>query len=272
MELLALHHHWLTYETHQNHPKAYSVRPSLIQNLCSLSWRPWLAAGALSIALVLSLMTTVARAITAFVEVPQANVRDSPSTSGGIVRVVVQGDRIDVTQITENGWTQLSDGNWILTESFRSGSGSGIPAVVNVPEANVRDRPDNSASIVRQVSNGERIETTDISENGYTQLTDGNWIANGTFFYVDSGSGSDSDSWGLPAIVAVEQLTARWQPSPDAGRYRTLSSGDQVFLTGNILSTGWVELIDGTWVLGSQLDPPYGNLSVPPPEQMPEQT
>lgn len=285
MELLALSHHWLTYETTQANPAAYQLREISGFGVKGRLGLRVLSASCAALAMVLGLMATVAKAITAYVDRPgqEVSIRDRP-VDGGIVRIVFDGDRLDVTETTQDGWTQLTDGNWIPTDSIRfsntDGSDQGgnatppptdswgTPATVAVNQLDARWGPGDQYGLHRTLFSGNQVLLTGtISPTGWMQLIDGTWVLgnqlNPRYGGFDYQGQPPTDDWGSPATVTATRANVRWGPGEDYGLNRVLGSGATVQLTGNIRSNGWVELIDGTWVAGNLINPLYGGYTLP---------
>ena len=290
MELLAFSHHWVAYDTAQAEAAACSSHRFAQTRRFGLGI---LQASGIGLAAVLWLMATVAQAITAYVDQPggQANILDQP-VDGGIVRVATDGDRLEITTVTQDGWTQLADGNWIATNAIRLGnqppSGAepgggdsppdtadpgndntpsptdnwGTSATIAVNRLNAHWGPGEQYGIYRTLAAGNQISLTgQISPTGWMQLIDGTWVLgnqlNPRYGGYDYQGQPPTNDWGTSATVNASRINVRWGPGVQYGLYRTLGNGSVVQLTGSV-TNGWVQLIDGTWVAGSFLNPPYG--------------
>jgi uncharacterized protein YraI len=122
------------------------------------------------------------------------NIRSGPGYEYSIVRRIARGSPLEVTGSRRNGWVQLSDGNWVAGNLVAKEPGiEPIPsaniATVHSPpgtSANIHTGPGFDFPIVGQYLNGSRIPTTGKINNGWVELTNGNWISSENIKSADS--------------------------------------------------------------------------------------
>lgn len=256
------------------------------------------------------------------------NVRDEPG--GSVVSVVPDGSQLELTGRAQAGWFEKADGTWVSAQLVRStppqggaiapspatpetdaNSGASPEASPEVPTAsppvaaeqvgvvetegnplNVRNAPSpDEESVVGRLQNGDRIELTGNSQDGFLERTDGTWVM-AQFVRTDTpvapndqatsgapaespnaeASAPSSDSPTSPApssqpIAAAPQtatepdgsgttgivttgggpLNVRREPSANSLSISTLPDGSQLELTGR-RENGYLERTNGTWV------------------------
>lgn len=155
-------------------------------------------------------------------------------------------------------WSVLKPGLSVLTLLAAMG-GSLSPvwaavAYISTPPGyalNIRWGPSTNYGIYRTLLRGTPIDITGTYRNGWAQLSDGTWAA-GNYVAANPPFSLDGTRTEAVVISGIPGLNARWGPGTEYGIYRTLAPGERVILTGRS-NSGWVQLNDGTWVVGSYL-------------------
>ena len=213
MELLAFTYHYLAYEESIVNPDAYTLRRFSHWKLPSSTW-----IGLVSTVMALTILSNAASAKTAYVATNgyRLNVRSGPGTQHAWVNVLADGQQIDLSDRTENGWAQLTNGSWVASNFVRSSQ------VAYVATGGYRVNKRSGSSIqdkwVGALNDGAKIELTGRRNNGWVQLTDGSWVAGDLIRY-------DAQS------IAVETASPR-----PAGTFLQFNSrGDEVVRLQNRL-------------------------------------
>lgn len=125
-----------------------------------------------------------AHAATAYVDTPgyRLNVRSGPGVDYSWVSVLYDGDRVETTGQTRNGWVELVDGTWVAGNLIRPGNTAPPPltATVNTPNdyrLNMREGPGTHYPWVGVLNHGALAQLTGQIQNGWVQLTDNAWVA-----------------------------------------------------------------------------------------------
>ncbi|MFQ4136629.1 peptidoglycan-binding protein [Nodosilinea sp. PGN35] len=130
---------------------------------------------------------------TVYVNTPEGyalNVRWGPGTNTGVYRRVRRGSALQVSGARRSGWVQLVDATWVAgnlvsrspvpgAEQVTPPIDTGNPATVVTPQnlaLNIRNGPGFNYRVVGQYVNGSRILLTGWFNNGWAQLTNGNWV------------------------------------------------------------------------------------------------
>ena len=184
MELLAYTHHYLAYEESIANPDAYTLRRFDQWKLPSSAW-----VGFVTTVLALAVLSEAASAKTAYVATNgyRLNVRSGPGTHHAWVNVLADGQQLDISDRTENGWVQLTDGSWVAggyISSSQVAQGAQV-AYVSASGYRVNRRSGSSIqdSVVGALNDGARIELSGRQNNGWVQLTDGSWVAGNLIRY-----------------------------------------------------------------------------------------
>ncbi len=118
------------------------------------------------------------------------NVRSQPSGNASLVRFAVQGEVLQVVNIS-NGWAELLDGTYVFA-AYISIQTSTTPVTPPPPppppptqtpvsymviyaRINVRAKPDSNSAFVRFAVKGEVLQVVNIA-NGWAQLKDGTYV------------------------------------------------------------------------------------------------
>lgn len=137
---------------------------------------------------------------TVYVNTPEGyalNVRWGPGTNNGVYRRVRRGSALQLSGARRNGWVQLVDATWVAGNlvSRSPVPGAGITPPIGNPEnlatvvtpqnfaLNIRNGPGFNYQIVGQYVNGSRIALTGWFNNGWAELTNGNWVDSGHIQY-----------------------------------------------------------------------------------------
>lgn len=130
---------------------------------------------------------------TVYVNTPEGyalNVRWGPGTNNGVYRRARRGSALQLSGARRNGWVQLVDATWVASNlvSRSPVPGAGVTPPIGNPEnlatvvtpqnfaLNIRNGPGFNYQIVGQYVNGSRIALTGRFNNGWAQLTNGNWV------------------------------------------------------------------------------------------------
>jgi uncharacterized protein YgiM (DUF1202 family) len=132
---------------------------------------------------------------TVYVNTPQGyalNVRWGPGTNNGIYRRVRRGSPLQVSGVRRNGWVQLVDATWVAGNLVSTAPVAGGGVVIDpLPEdrrnlatvitpqnlaLNIRSGPGFNFPVVGQFVNGTRVRLTGWFNNGWAQMTNGNWV------------------------------------------------------------------------------------------------
>lgn len=125
---------------------------------------------------------------TAYIAPPpgyNVNIRSGPGTRFPAVNTLRPGTAITTTGYYEDGWAQLSDRNWVAGNLINSNptygsQGGAATAYIDPPpgyNVNIRSGPGVRYPAVNTLARGTAITITGRYENGWAQLTDGNWVA-----------------------------------------------------------------------------------------------
>jgi len=133
------------------------------------------------------------------VAVEVLNVREQPSLDSPIVGTLLQGEEYETTgQVTATGWVQLAWGDWVAAEHVVPVEGGDLDAAtLDIIEASaptteatevsqaqvstlgspllVREAP--GGEVVDLLADGTTVELSGRSENGWSQLRNGYWVA-----------------------------------------------------------------------------------------------
>lgn len=196
MDVLAESHLWMVYEQIKADPEAYRVRrscPSLLLNWGGQALKSGLV-GAMALVLAWGSLAATASAwdATAVISTPPGyalNARWGPSTSYGVYTKLLRGTTIQLTGRRRNGWAELTNGTWVagnfITITNRNpdwnngvGSDRGY-AYVRTPSGgglNARWGPGTSYGIHRTIPQGNLVELSGRTQNGWAQLMDATWV------------------------------------------------------------------------------------------------
>ncbi len=199
MELLAFTHHYLAYEESIANSDAYAIRRFDQWNLPSSAWVSFVTT-----VMALAILSDAAIARTAYVATNgyRLNVRSGPGVGYAWVNVLADGQQIDISDRTENGWVQLSDGSWVAGNYVRSsqggqggqvgqgGQGGQVAQVAYVATGGYRLNKRSGSSlrdgVVGSLNDGSRIELSGRQNNGWVQLVDGSWVSGNLIRYGGS--------------------------------------------------------------------------------------
>ncbi|WP_346289166.1 peptidoglycan-binding protein [Sphaerothrix gracilis] len=170
----------------------------------------------------------------------QVEARSGPGIDFDVARTLFEGDAVDLTGNIQDGWAELSDGTWLPVEQVRR---SVIPNPDPDPDPDPEPDPDPPTPPVEPEPPQPNPEPPQPNPEPLPP----------------------TDTWGKVAQVDAYgyRLNARWGPNTQYGVARILNPSEQIRLSGQVSSNGWVELIDGTWVAGNLIEPEYGGFNVP---------
>lgn len=264
MEGLAYAHSQEAYETANLDPNAYELK--LLQGL---DWKPASSAwiGVFCALSAFSIMSLADTAMAAYVRTNGSalNIRSAPN--GRVVGSIANGATVSLSGETSNGWSQLSNGNWVASRWIRNGNsggggGGGSPSGVL--------RPGSSGSPVTNLQNRLRqLGYFSGSSTGYYgsvtssavrrfQAARGlqvDGLAGPRTLAALSGSNNGGGGGGSPINLRVRTggtpLNVRSGPGLGYRVIRTVGNGSTVRVFG--ASGGWRELDGGGWVSASYL-------------------
>ena len=122
-------------------------------------------------------------------------------------------------------------------------SAAGEQVSIGVPTLNVRTGPGLSYPVLMQAAKGEEYTVTGNDGDWYkidTPQGEG-WVAEWLVTQADSaGTAQASASSGLKGTTTEDSINIRKAPSTDSERLGTLSSGEEVSITGSV--QGWYEI------------------------------
>jgi hypothetical protein len=116
------------------------------------------------------------------------NVRAQPSGNAALVRFAVQGEVLQVVNIS-SGWAELLDGTYVFADYISLQTSTTpvppppppptppakVPYVVIYARINVRAKADSNSAFVRFAVKGEVLQVVSIA-NGWAQLADGTFV------------------------------------------------------------------------------------------------
>jgi cell wall-associated NlpC family hydrolase len=149
------------------------------------------------------------------------NVRAGASTSSAVVGVLHGGNSVSATGAATNGWTTVSyNGHtaYVFSSYLKAAGTTATPppaatsasvSAMTLEAVNVRTGPGATYSVVTVLPKGRAITTTSVTQNGYTQLTDGHWISSS---WISAVSTTLADS--LPVVTAPPTPTPTPTPPP----------------------------------------------------------
>ena len=188
MDFLATPHLWILYST----PSVSERFDAAGLRLFLLTKQPGLI-GVSAIALLFLLSVqgqayTFPDAGTAYVSPPAGyhlNIRSGPGIQYQAVNTFRRGTPITLTGFYENRWAQLTDNSWVAGNLINSlppnvNTTLSYLAYVSTPvgyNLNSRSGPGIQYPAVNTLRHRTPLTTTGLYENGWVQLTDGNWVA-----------------------------------------------------------------------------------------------
>lgn len=239
MEVLANTHAWALYEQLE--------RP--LEACRSKRYRPWNRLIGVTTFLLCLGVVNEAWAATAYVNTPSGyalNARWGPGTNYGVYRKLWRGAAVQTTGRSQNGWTQLADNTWAVS-NYLQGSGLGTGsvagqrsfAIINTPAGyalNARWGPGETYGVYRKLAPGATVELTGRSENGWAQLIDTTWVS---AEYLRATTVSNPPPAATPNTATQPNAPATTPPAADPNVVRVQ---DQLKLLGylpfNYVSTG----------------------------------
>ncbi|MDA0866298.1 MAG: SH3 domain-containing protein [Cyanobacteria bacterium] len=182
MDFLANQHLWLLYE---------SPTPDAQPRHKTLWLGKSLSLGTLALGLLMGLPAGAdSSSQTTYIAPPpgyNVNIRTGPGTQYPAVNTLQSGTAITLTGRYENGWAELTSGNWVagnLIGATATGeeqaSNTIYQAAIAPPpgyNVNIRSGPGTQYPAVNTLRPGTAITLTGRYENGWAELTDGNWVA-----------------------------------------------------------------------------------------------
>ena len=116
------------------------------------------------------------------------NVRAGASTSTSVVGLLQAGNSVTALGPATDGWTKVSYNGrtaYVFAAYLKSAgtttaaaatTGTSVRATT-IESVNVRTGPALTAAVVTVLPKGQSITVTGVTQTGYTQLTDGNWVS-----------------------------------------------------------------------------------------------
>lgn len=198
METLAYLHLSVAHEEEQQNPNAYALQA---WRLPSSAWIKFSSA-----LVAISIVGLMNAAMAAYVRTNGSplNVRSGPGGVYPVVGSLRNGASVALNGRSSNGWLQLSNGNWVAGGFIRNGSGGGGGGGTvgtgyirtNGGALNVRSAP--GGRVVYRLANGTAVSLNGRTSNGWSQLTNGNWVAS-RFIGRSGGGGGGGTSSGILA-------------------------------------------------------------------------
>jgi cell wall-associated NlpC family hydrolase len=116
------------------------------------------------------------------------NVRSGASTTSSVVGLLQAGNSVTALGPSANGWTQVSfNGHTAyVSSSYLKSAGTTVSApattgasvtATTLETVNVRSGPAMTSGVVTVLTKGQSISVTGVTQNGYNQLADGNWVS-----------------------------------------------------------------------------------------------
>jgi peptidoglycan DL-endopeptidase CwlO len=149
------------------------------------------------------------------------NVRAGASTSSAVVGVLYSGNSVSATGAATNGWTTVSyNGHtaYVFSSYLKAAGTTAAPppaatsasvSAMTLEAVNVRTGPGATYSVVTVLPKGRALTTTSVTQNGYTQLTDGHWISSSWISAV-----STTPAASTPVVTTPPTPTPTPTPTP----------------------------------------------------------
>ena len=149
------------------------------------------------------------------------NVRAGASTSSAVVGVLHSGNSVSATGAATNGWTTVSyNGHtaYVFSSYLKAAGTTATPppaatsasvSAMTLEAVNVRTGPGATYSVVTVLPKGRALTTTSVTQNGYTQLTDGHWISSSWISAV-----SMTPAASTPVVTTPPTPTPTPPPTP----------------------------------------------------------
>jgi len=149
------------------------------------------------------------------------NVRAGASTSSAVVGVLHSGNSVSATGAASNGWTTVSyNGHtaYVFSSYLKAAGTTATPppaatsasvSAMTLEAVNVRTGPGATYSVVTVLPKGRALTTTSVTQNGYTQLTDGHWISSSWISAV-----STTPAASTPVVTTPPTPTPTPPPTP----------------------------------------------------------
>ena len=149
------------------------------------------------------------------------NVRAGASTSSAVVGVLHSGNSVSATGAATNGWTTVSyNGHtaYVFSSYLKAAGTTATPppaatsasvSAMTLEAVNVRTGPGVTYSVVTVLPKGRALTTTSVTQNGYTQLTDGHWISSSWISAV-----STTPAASTPVVTTPPTPTPTPPPTP----------------------------------------------------------
>ena len=149
------------------------------------------------------------------------NVRAGASTSSAVVGVLHSGNSVSATGAATNGWTTVSyNGHtaYVFSSYLKAAGTTATPppaatsasvSAMTLEAVNVRTGPGATYSVVTVLPKGRALTTTSVTQNGYTQLTDGHWISSSWISAV-----STTPAASTPVVTTPPTPTPTPTPAP----------------------------------------------------------
>lgn len=261
METLAYTH--FSAQTDDRIPQSqFSADGSVFES--EVYWKPpslaWIRGLALAIALSSFSLTSSAWAAVVDTNGSPLNVRSGPGLGYGVVSTLANGTTINLSGLDADGWSQLSNGNWVASRWIAGeGGDSGVPSAVLRPGStgiavtNLQDRLQDlgvyngpvtgyygrlTEAAVRRIQVSEGLTPDGIA--GSTTLT--------AIYGEDGNSGGETPVTNT-AVVNTNNNPLNVRSGPGLG-YRvvgTVGDNRRISLSGRN-TDGWSQLANGNWV------------------------
>lgn len=115
--------------------------------------------------------------------ITRVNVRREPNMNAPVIGRLSSGESTKVIKINDE-WAQLDNGGWVSVKlltlqkesEISSRFGTQIQIYIASVNANIRQKPDNDATLVGSIFKGERVRVLSVA-NGWARLENGGYVA-----------------------------------------------------------------------------------------------
>ena len=115
--------------------------------------------------------------------ITRVNVRREPNMNAPVIGRLSSGESTKVIKIDDE-WAQLDNGGWVSVKLLTLQQESEIPSrfskqiqiYIASVNANIRQKPDNDATLVGSIFKGERVRVLSVA-NGWARLENGGYVA-----------------------------------------------------------------------------------------------
>jgi cell wall-associated NlpC family hydrolase len=149
------------------------------------------------------------------------NVRSGASTTSSVVGLLEAGNSVTALGPSANGWTKVSYNGrtaYVSTSYLKSaGITTSAPATTGasvtattLESVNVRTGPAITSGVVTVLLKGQSITVTGVTQNGYNQLADGNWVSSAWIMVA----ATLPTTLPTPTVAPTPTVTPKPTPTP----------------------------------------------------------